>query len=60
MERQKALEKLLSCVLCHEKFSKINKPLIMFYGHNKCEECKLKNLKKITCMVCKKVFRKDK
>ena len=52
MERQKALEKLLSCVLCHEKFSKINinKPLIMFCGHNICEECKLilknKELKK--------------
>ena len=58
MERQKALEKLLSCVLCQEKFSKINKPLIMFCGHNICEECKLKHLKKITCTVCKKVFSK--
>ena len=58
MERQKALEKLLSCVLCQEKFSKINKPLIMFCGHNICEECKLKHLKKITCTICKKVFSK--
>ena len=58
MERQKALEKLLSCVLCQEKFSKINKPLIMLCGHNICEECKLKHLKKITCTVCKKVFSK--
>ena len=58
MERAKALEKLLSCVLCQEKFSKINKPLIMFCGHNICEECKLKHLKKITCTVCKKVFSK--
>ena len=58
MERQKALEKLLSCVLCHERFKKENKPLIMFCGHNICEECKIKNLKKVTCSICKKVFSK--
>ena len=50
MERQKALKKLLSCVFCHEKFSKKNKLLIMFCGHNICGECKLilknKELKK--------------
>ena len=58
MEKQKALEKLLSCVLCMNKFTKINKPLIMLCGHNICEECKLNNLNKITCNVCKKVFSK--
>ena len=58
MERQKALEKLLTCVLCHERFKKENKPLIMFCGHNICEECKIKNLKKVTCSICKKVFSK--
>jgi hypothetical protein len=58
MERQKASKKLLSCVFCHEKFSKKNKLLIMFCGRNICGECKLKNLKKITCTVCKKVFSK--
>ena len=30
----------------------------MFCGHNICEECKLKNLKKITCIFWKKVFSK--
>ena len=58
MERQKALEKLLSCILCHERFKKENKPLIMFCGHNICEECKIKNLKKVICSICKKVYSK--
>ena len=58
MEKQKELEKLLSCVLCKKIFEKNNKPLIMFCGHNICEECKLKNFKKITCGVCNKVFAK--
>ena len=58
MEKQKVLESLLSCVLCKKKFDKINKPLIMFCGHNICEECKIKNFKKVTCSVCKKVFSK--
>ena len=58
MEKEKALKKLLSCVICQEIFSKNNKPLIMFCGHNICEECKLKNFKKITCSICKKVFSK--
>ena len=58
MEKQKILELLLSCVLCKKKFEKINKPLIMFCGHNICEECKIKNFKKVTCSVCKKVFSK--
>ena len=58
MERQKALEKLLSCILCHERFKKENKPLIMFCGHNICEECKIKHFKKVTCEICKKVFSK--
>ena len=57
-EKEKALKKLLSCVICQEIFSKNNKPLIMFCGHNICEECKLKNFKKITCSICKKVFSK--
>ena len=30
----------------------------MFCGHNICEECKIKNFKKVTCSVCKKVFSK--
>ena len=58
MEKQKELEKLLSCVLCKKIFEKNNKPLIMFCGHNICEECKIKNFKKITCGVCNKVFAK--
>ena len=58
MEKHKFLEFLLSCVLCKKKFEKINKPLIMFCGHNICEECKIKNFKKVTCSVCKKVFSK--
>ena len=58
MEKQKVLQKLLSCVLCEEKFKKTNKPLIMLCGHNICEECKLKNFKKVTCKICKKVFSK--
>ena len=58
MEKQKSLEKLLSCVICHEKFKKTNKPLIMFCGHNICEECKIKHFKKVTCEICKKVFSK--
>ena len=58
MEKQKELEKLLSCVLCKKIFEKNNKPLIMFCGHNICEECKIKNFKKITCSVCNKVFAK--
>ena len=58
MEKQKELEKLLSCVLCKKIFEKNNKPLIMFCGHNICEECKIKNFKKVTCSVCKKVFSK--
>ncbi len=58
MEKQKELEKLLSCVLCKKIFEKNNKPLIMFCGHNICEECKIKNFKKIICGVCNKVFAK--
>ena len=58
MEKQKELEILLSCVLCKKIFEKNNKPLIMFCGHNICEECKIKNFKKITCGVCNKVFAK--
>ena len=58
MEKQKELEKLLSCVLCKKIFEKNNKPLIMFCGHNICEECKIKNFKKVTCGVCNKVFAK--
>ena len=58
MEKQKELEKLLSCILCKKIFEKNNKPLIMFCGHNICEECKIKNFKKITCGVCNKVFAK--
>ena len=57
MEKQKELEKLLSCVL-KKIFEKNNKPLIMFCGHNICEECKIKNFKKITCGVCNKIFAK--
>ena len=58
MEKEKELGKLLSCVLCKKIFEKNNKPLIMFCGHNICEECKIKNFKKITCGVCNKVFAK--
>ena len=58
MDKQKELEKLLSCVICQEKFKKTNKPLIMFCGHNICEECKLKHFSKVTCSICKKVFSK--
>ena len=58
MEKQKEIERYLSCVLCKEKFSKINKPLIMFCGHNICEDCRLKYNKKIICGTCGKVFSK--
>lgn len=58
MDKQKEIERYLSCVLCNQKFSKINKPLIMFCGHNICEDCRLKNNKKVSCTTCGKVFSK--
>ena len=58
MEKQKEIEKYLLCVLCNQKFNKTNKPLIMFCGHNICEDCRLKYYKKIKCETCGKVFSK--
>ena len=58
MEKQKQIEAFLSCVLCNQKFNKTNKPLIMFCGHNICEDCRLNNNKKIKCITCGKVFSK--
>ena len=58
MEKQKQIEAFLSCVLCNQKFNKTNKPLIMFCGHNICEDCRLNNNKKIKCVTCGKVFSK--
>ena len=58
MEKQKEIERFISCILCHQKFTKINKPLIMFCGHNICEDCRLKNNKKVKCSNCGKVFSK--
>ena len=58
MQKQKEIEYYLSCVICKFKFNKTNKPLIMFCGHNICEECKLKFRKKIICQTCGKVFSK--
>jgi len=58
MEKQKQIEAFLSCVLCNQKFNKTNKPLIMFCGHNICEDCRLNNNKKIKCATCGKVFSK--
>ena len=58
MEKQKQIEAFLSCVLCNQKFNKTNKPLVMFCGHNICEDCRLNNNKKIKCATCGKVFSK--
>ena len=58
MEKQKQIEAFLSCVICNQKFNKTNKPLIMFCGHNICEDCRLNNNKKIKCVTCGKVFSK--
>ena len=58
MERQKEIEHYLSCVICNQIFNKTNKPLIMFCGHNICENCRLSNLKKVKCSTCGKIFSK--
>ena len=58
MEKQKEIERYLSCLICNQKFNKNNKPLIMFCGHNICEECRLKYRKKVKCITCGKVFSK--
>ena len=58
MEVENSLDKLLSCMSCNKKFNKENKPLIMFCGHNICEECKLANRGKIKCQICGKIFSK--
>ena len=58
MERQKEIEHYLSCVVCSKIFSKKNKPLIMFCGHNICENCRLNNRKKVKCSTCGKIFSK--
>ena len=59
MEKQKELERFLLCVLCEQKFKKTNKPLIMFCGHNICEDCRLKYNKKIICKTCGKYSQKE-
>ena len=58
MERQKEIEHYLSCVVCNKIFNKKNKPLIMFCGHNICENCRLNNRKKLKCSTCGKIFSK--
>ena len=58
MDIQKEIEKYLSCILCKKKFSKNNKPIIMFCSHNICENCKLKKRKQVSCPICGKVFSK--
>ena len=57
MEEQKELFPYISCSICKQKFHKDNKPLIMFCGHNICENCKSENSKKIICS-CGKMFSK--
>ena len=58
MKKQKEIEHYLSCVLCNKLFNKTNKPLIMFCGHNICENCRLNNRKKVKCSTCGKIFSK--